>query len=1649
MPESNINNIPFGLPDQKDGQPTLPSDRGDEVQDRFRYQQAIGATLLAEGMKAESTYKAVWCEHHEDLLVELHTGRYIANQVKTKSKESEEWRNNDDEFVKSVRRFCALEATHGVQIEQYDFCSNAKAYVPAANVKLKATLTSSPYRLIFFCTTATEVSDVKEPYKSALSKLVSATGSTPELVFAVLRKLKFRLGPPLRGYLDSLLVSAIPHIPTCERLTHPQLKKVRDDLVQLVENASGIPTSEMDGVLAYIASNGRPIPSIQGKCITIDSAKASVLSSIRASELIERDKSNHPQQNTQYSALVTTAEQLIESAKITWKMPKFVAPLKLEAMQDADSEAKHVELPELSALLEEGKNLALVGEGGIGKTTYAVELALLQLKQTARVPFYIEGPRLAASGLTVFQYLVTRAQAQVNKLELNTLIEFAAQGKITILINGWNEIPAEQKHVCGQMLSDVLSSVPLLNFVTVSRITKDLPILPKVNVISVKGLTWSGQQAIINAELQGEPRSRIQDYLEKDNDLRVSARSPLILRGIIDLARKGKELSSDVYSLLDSSIETFEDDASRKAALNDDHVRAHHQDYLEGIAQLCTQKDTTYISIEESLVSLVDTFDDLQARRTIPANSTINPNRILETLSTYHLLHTQDGDVRFAHHRFQEFFAARRLLRQLETSQKEALRALLNTPAWDETVKLAANHIANDDTAQTRRMRATLVETALSLDLGLAADLAGICSLQKADAPAIFDGLVTSILTFYSSEKQDINRLGFEYQLATKFSVFSENVWKELVTGAYPNIVAFHRGISILSLGENVSEKFDELSLEAQKELLAIVAMTSDSYDFVVALATKSESKDIKIEAIKKLLWHFPASSVPIDAWLGAPEEIQLDGDLLTQIKYAFESGLPSESILAKLDEFTSASLPVELQIRLCEDYPERYVGKFTDAILGMLRKVGQRNDVDHLISFLIRYAAKEVEIIIREGMQNFRRLPNWINAYIATLNQPGRKALFEDIWAHITTPADCEFDETAIADLMDVEQIRRCITLFIDSSERKDKAQERTYQLCAKLLDACNGDSLLLAVIEQAEQFTYNESAELLKLLVYRLKEPHSLTIRERKPWTLTEEAMTRLVHAFSEKTETFKNYRNDSVVAILSRLASKASPERFETFIFTAFTRYIAAIAEYKEIPEQKRHELRRNGYSGPNTSDHHQAALTAVGWNALSFLIPYLQAPETFDTALPAVRTIIQRPWIELMEKQSGSDVAKAISEGEARRKKKKALAQPELRYQRLTEEVTEILSSRLLTALGQLPNRPDGTVEQTVGIQLRFSDGRIGAMLETLSAIPSHKITEPVKAALNSRYIDLNRLAHSLRNLARLGWQFDLADCTSVFSIIDWQLSYGGYDQHRGETISSIYQALFSVKSTTDWGITLDALLDRWLQGSHSHEVMRALGCMESSIAWAALVLLGNRLKTTNGANYELLYYLGGSFSADSFDQLIEFIRKDELTPRSRISHEFEAAIPKISVAIKDNQQRRKLFLNTCIDSKRREWLFIALEVIERTSPTEDERLHLGMTLIRHLSDGWSTYQMLERFFELKEPLPELGASYSEVSSRASNNLRREIYKEATSDAENKHRFAEFLAQLELHRRERGRPGNEPRHPMPEVNNAWTECLSTVC
>lgn len=257
------------IPGQVDGQATVQSDRGDETQALFQYQWCAGVVLLAGASAGANEYVAIWCEHHDDLLGELPNGRFHAVQVKTNAGSNVRWSCSDRGFADAVKKFAEHEVAYSDKFERYVLFSNIKPYIPGATARAAERLASSPVRVRDNCCAVGSCSEVPVPYKASFDALVAHAGAPPEVVFAVMRKLDFQLGPSLEGFREAL-TGTVQGVPTCKQFTLTWLEKLRDELLFMVGKASLMDVPSLNFYASVLRSDGRPAAAVRGKRVSRD-----------------------------------------------------------------------------------------------------------------------------------------------------------------------------------------------------------------------------------------------------------------------------------------------------------------------------------------------------------------------------------------------------------------------------------------------------------------------------------------------------------------------------------------------------------------------------------------------------------------------------------------------------------------------------------------------------------------------------------------------------------------------------------------------------------------------------------------------------------------------------------------------------------------------------------------------------------------------------------------------------------------------------------------------------------------------------------------------------------------------------------------------------------------------------------------------------------------------------------------------------------------------------------------------------------------------------------------------------------------------------------------------------------------------------------
>jgi len=244
-------------------------DPGDDTQRRFRYQHAYGVILLAGTIAGKLSYRALWCEHHEDLLAERDDGLFDSFLLKTRQPERGHWECKDEALVLSVGRCVELDGLYPGKFAVFNFVSNALHLDNDHPKQIK----KSPVLLKRAVLAAGNLTALPEPFLTVLREMAATLGADAEKVFSVWKRLELVPGPGLDDFDAVVAHDHLGAIPSCASHSPARLNALRDELIQKVYSASSI--AIQDGAKHWIgvtAPDGLQ-PRLHAKRITIDDAR--------------------------------------------------------------------------------------------------------------------------------------------------------------------------------------------------------------------------------------------------------------------------------------------------------------------------------------------------------------------------------------------------------------------------------------------------------------------------------------------------------------------------------------------------------------------------------------------------------------------------------------------------------------------------------------------------------------------------------------------------------------------------------------------------------------------------------------------------------------------------------------------------------------------------------------------------------------------------------------------------------------------------------------------------------------------------------------------------------------------------------------------------------------------------------------------------------------------------------------------------------------------------------------------------------------------------------------------------------------------------------------------------------------------------------
>jgi hypothetical protein len=1358
-------------------------------------------------------------------------------------------------------------------------------------------------------------------------------------------------------------------------------------------------------------------------------------------------KQNNPELNnfpsvTDLARVRAMALSLLAAGKKSWKMPDFIAPLNLAVQEVKNNDKSHpTNVTALADVVEAGDSLILFGEGGIGKTTFLLDLCSICMNDAKhRIPLYIDAAAWARSSTKLLNYIASNPAAQINDVTAAELARLADAGCLTIMINGWNEISMSQKATCQDSLNELTGAAGAHSVIVASRTSNDAPGLPLAKRVKVQGLTWHGQSTVIRAELGEELSEQLLTLLTKDTRLLHAARSPLILRGLIANAKRGSIAASSVYDLLGAVVIDFEEDDQRRPILSDAPVNDFQRHYLEELACHLYSNQIVSASREDALPAIKRVSDRL--------NPASDPPAVLNILGSHHLLHVEDGVVRFAHQRFQEYFAATRLLCEcIEGTDPSALLLdAINLPAWDDAVTLVAGKLRGDAHAAAR---VHLVKTVARLDLGYSCDLAGLCALREADDTDLYHDLVSRVNELIASPVEEIRDLGVAYQIASGFPAFAENLWRMLEEEDQQARLQTHRlnrsRISLIQLGLGADKRVAAWPSERRIEFLHEVAGNADNYDFLVRIANAEPDHAVRSAAISALFWHYPASKEPIKAWLAAPEAVQTEYNVLSCIEYALEEGDAEEDVRKHILALATNNASENVQLKLAIAFPVEIGPRVLDVIFAHLRKIVRQGRDTQLIAIANTNDPERLLSLATDLVVGARPVPDWAATFVLGLSTEARAEAFERAWAILQSAEFKSLDPSALGPLAALSQTRRSVDVWlqhcIDRRGKWNKVEHDRGQQLGSLLARAPGNDLLRAVMERGQAASYDEASELIDLVRIRINHDDGGATRV-DPWLPTTDEVRQLISCFSEKSEAV-TIRQDRVFVFLSCIASNVAPNEFSSLLLDTCHRHLDAWTTFRDAVDQWAKKPESQRPYNPSLGNYLIAALAKWGPDAIPGLLALMAHSSAMELVPEAIGRIVDLPWVN---KRNGvfRSVGNDVSEGEQRRQAGHVLQQPADTYQAITDEAARTLGQKLNELIERLLQEKStagnwNSKQAAYGIQ---------RLISIVAHIPSPEIELPVNGALASGLVDVYGFVGALRGLVKQGLLLsDKRVVDQLEALYEQEANITWRPDSEKYVMVQLSELMYCVEPPTLLSKPLSHYLAQWQRFTYTTEVIRHLGSLPAKTAWPSIVELGKELASKGQPPEELVSALASTLTVDQFTHFLELVTDGTLFSWCRSVWNLESIAPKVALVIGKDIARMEALQSACQQVGSSLADSFACAVLVQAKSSNATRLRLGFDAVdagRAVDPHMPSYQMLLDMFKHHSPTSYEGQY--EIHPNSCNELRAQLYLRAKGNGLIAIGCKRLLASLESQRRNDGRPLDETRHPDPSDGAAWTDTLT---
>lgn len=371
--------------------------------------------------------------------------------------------------------------------------------------------------------------------------------------------------------------------------------------------------------------------------------------------------------------------------------------------------------------------VGVVAVGGTGKSTTLLQLAECMGNQEGLIPMLVPLGEWSDRLEDFFDFVLRRSAFYGIRRE--HLMQLAYHGNLALLLDGWNELPADARLRATRDLTALQRDYPQLGIVISSR----RQALPDIRPIIVIDPLSDEQQLEIAQAVRGDEGVGFVDRAWRTRGVRELVSNPLYLNALLTLPT-GAEFPVTKEAVLRMFVQQNESAPEKVERLQRDAV-GQHKAFLIGLAVEAIRGANTIVADTSANRIISDVTKCLIAGGQI--GSAPQPRAIVDGLVAAHLLVRStgiDGAVSFQHQLFQDWYASlevERVMLEASAGDADALSVLreqmLNWPSWEDSVLFACDRVSREGEEGVWSV-AVAINEALKIDPVLAAVM-----LERAD----------------------------------------------------------------------------------------------------------------------------------------------------------------------------------------------------------------------------------------------------------------------------------------------------------------------------------------------------------------------------------------------------------------------------------------------------------------------------------------------------------------------------------------------------------------------------------------------------------------------------------------------------------------------------------------------------------------------------------------------------------------------------------------------------------------------------------------------------------------------------------------------------------------------------------------------------